>query len=382
MARRGDLVDVFALAGADAPLGVTTIRGVTVYSVQKRAQNETHKWVYVWRLLRFLCISSIFLSRRHRIAKYDLVHVHNVPDFLVFAAWYPKWTGAKVILDIHDIVPELFICKFRTRIGGMYFRLVLFLEKASAAFAHHVIVANDLWRDRLVSRSVPQEKCSVCLNRVDLSIFYRRPRIRNDGKFVVLFPGTFQWHQGLDIAIEAFVSLKDKAPNTELHLYGPAGALEDRLRGLVLRLGLEGQVRFCGLLPLDRIPDVIANADLGIVPKRADSFGNEAYSTKIMEFMSQGVPVVVSRTTIDTYYFDESVVRFFPSGDSLALANAILDLGADQSARDRLTQRGFEYVDANSWDRKERGYFQLVDRLCAGAVQSGVQETTVRRPAR
>ena len=36
---------------------------------------------------------------------------------------------------------------------------------------------------------------------------------------------------------------------------------------------------------MDQIPDIIDNADLGIVPKRADSFGNEAYRTKIMDFV-------------------------------------------------------------------------------------------------
>ncbi len=35
-------------------------------------------------------------------------------------------------------------------------------------------------------------------------------------------------------------------------------------------------------------------ADLGVVPKRAEGFGNEAFSTKILEFMACGVPVLVS----------------------------------------------------------------------------------------
>ena len=36
----------------------------------------------------------------------------NIPDFMVFAAVFPKLTGAKIILDVHDIVPELFVTRF------------------------------------------------------------------------------------------------------------------------------------------------------------------------------------------------------------------------------------------------------------------------------
>ena len=58
----------------------------------------------------------------------------------------------------------------------------------------------------------------------------------------------------------------------------------------------------------------MANADIGIVPKRNDSFGNEAFSTKILEFMSLSIPVVISSTRIDRHYFNDTVVRFFESG--------------------------------------------------------------------
>ncbi len=151
-------------------------------------------------------------------------------------------------------------------------------------------------------------------------------------------------------------------PNVELHLYGN-GRLEPDLRAQAARLGLNGSVRFFGSVPLDRMPEVMANADLGVVPKRADGFGNEAYSTKIMEFMSQGVPVIASRTKIDTYYFDDTVVRFFPSGDVQALADAMIDLIRHKDLRDSLSARGKEYVAQNSWDVRKQDYFDLVDSL-------------------
>jgi glycosyltransferase involved in cell wall biosynthesis len=362
LAKRGDHVDVIALAGGAVPVGSEEISGVTVYRVQHRIRNERGKWSYAWRLLRFLFLSSVFLTRRHREIRYDVVHVHNLPDFLVFAAWYPKLTGTRVILDIHDIVPELFANKFDTQPGDIYFEFLKFVEKASAAFADFVIVSNHLWYEKLISRAVSKEKCTVFLNHVDSALFYRRQRTRTDDRIIIIFPGSFQWHQGLDIAIEAFALVRKKVPNAEFHIYG-GGDEKTELMELRDRLGLSESVKFCGSASLEGIADVISNADVGVVPKRADSFGNEAYSTKIMEFMSQGVPVVLSRTKIDNFYFDDSVVRFFVSGDVQALAEAMLEVIENKTLRESLIAGGFRYVELNGWDRRKPEYLDLVDTL-------------------
>ena len=362
LVKRGDQVDVIAVSGENLPLGTTVINGVTVHHIQQRTRDERSKWTYAGRLLRFLVLSSIYMTRLHRRHRFDLIHVHNVPDFLVFAAWYPKLMGVKLILDIHDIVPEFFESKFSAKARNQYVRVLKSVEKVSMAFADHVIVSNHLWHEKLIARSVSPGKSSVLLNHVDLAQFYRRPRTRNDGKFIILFPGSFQWHQGLDVAIGAFAKIKDQVPNAELHLYG-GGNIQPDLIGLADQLGLKDKVKFCGSISLDRIPDVIANADLGIVPKRADSFGNEAYSTKIMEFMSQGVPVVVSRTKIDTFYFDDSVVKFFESGNAEAMAEAMLQVIEDSALQDALIAKGYDYVARHSWDEKRKCYLDLVDSL-------------------
>jgi glycosyltransferase involved in cell wall biosynthesis len=287
-----------------------------------------------------------------------------MPDFLVFAAWYPKLNGAKLILDIHDVVPELFASKFKTRLKASYLELLKTVERLSAGFVDHVIVSNHLWHKTVVARSVPEERCSVLINHVDTEMFSPHARTRKDGKVVVLFPGSLQWHQGLDIAISAFAEVKRKVPNAEFHIYsGAGGDMKASLKRLVQTLSLEDCVKFLGGVPIDEMAAVIANADLGVVPKRADSFGNEAYSTKIMEFMSQGVPVVVSRTKIDSFYFEEGVVHFFPSGNSQAMAQAMLDVIHDPDLRASLIARGYEYVERNDWAQKKQEYIDLIDSL-------------------
>lgn len=371
LAARGDLVDVIALRSPHSG-AVEVLKGVNVYGIQHRANDETGKWSYARQLLAFLCGSFLFATRKHRQIKYDIVHVHNIPDFLVFAALYLKWTGARIILDIHDLVPELFEGKFHSRPNGRYVRLLKVVERLSARFSDHVIISNHLWEKRITERSVAADKCSVLINHVDPTVFYRRERVRADGKLVLLFPGSFQAHQGLDVAIRALARLKDRLPNCELHLYGGGGGRDAQaaLEKLASESGLNGRVRFFNSVPLDQIPQVMANADIGVVPKRADTFGNEAYSTKIMEFMSQGIPVVASRTAIDMYYFSDETICFFTSGDDQAMADALLKIINDPDLRKRLSKNGLAYAKRNSWDSKKAEYLSLIDSVCVEKFSS------------
>jgi glycosyltransferase involved in cell wall biosynthesis len=362
LASRGDLVDIIAYTTGDSPLNVTQLNGVNVYHVFKREPEGPSKWAYVWRLLRFLFAAVYQVLKLHRSVRYDVIHVHNPPDFMVLAAWWPKHTGAKVIIDIHDIVPEFFVSKFGANPNGWYVKFTKAVEKFSIALADHVIVSNHIWQETLIQRCATREKSSVFVNNVDPAIFYRRARTRTDDKPIVIFPGSFQWHQGLDLAIDAFAIVKKKLTNAEFHLYGGGGNTEELLQQ-IKALGLSDSVKYHGSLSLDKIVDVIANADLGVVPKRANSFGNEAYSTKIMEFMSQGVPVVASRTKIDSLYFDDTVIRFFESGNIEELAKAMIEVLENQALRESLVREGLAYAEQHGWERRKKEYFNLVDSL-------------------
>jgi glycosyltransferase involved in cell wall biosynthesis len=366
LANRGDSVDAFALDSGIRPGKFEVLNGVNSYRIQKRVRNEKGKAAYLGRILKFMFKASAILTWRHLRKPYDVVHVHNVPDFLVFSAWFPKLTGARIILDIHDILPEFFASKFGAERGSWYVEQLLRVERNSCAFADYVIIANHLWLDKITKRSVPPDKCAVVLNHVDRSIFYPRPRARQDDRLIAIFPGGLQHHQGLDIAIRAFPRVIQRFPTAEFHIYGD-GNMKEEWVALVKELGLEKQIFFFKPLSIQEVADRIANADAGIVPKRADSFGNEAYSTKIMEFMSQGVPVVASRTKIDTFYFQDREIAFFTSGSEVDLAAKLIRVWSDSSYARGLAWNGFAYVAANSWESKRHEYFSIVDNKAYSA---------------
>ncbi len=339
------------------------VKGVRVLRIQQRVKNESGKYSYLSRILRFFFRSMFEITRRHLKEPYDIIHVHSVPDFEVFAAFIPKLKGAKIILDIHDIVPEFYAAKFNVSQDSVVFSALRLVERLSASFANHVIIANDLWLDKITARSTTKNKCTSFINYPDLSVFYPGLRTRKtDGKFIMVYPGTLNWHQGLDIAVKAFAIANEDVPEIELHIYGE-GSAKPEIHKLIEELQLINKVFIRSPLPLREIASVMANADLGVVPKRNDSFGGDAYSTKILEFMALGIPVVVADTRIDKYYFNESLVRFFKSGDELDLAHVIVDAYNNRKLNDQLASRALEYVHQYSWERKRDDYLAIVEGL-------------------
>jgi glycosyltransferase involved in cell wall biosynthesis len=310
-------------------------------------------------------LTALQLRRR-----YDVVHVHNVPDFLVFAALVPKLAGARIILDIHDVLPELYAGKFGAERGSIAFRLLLLVERLSCRFADHVIVANHLWHVKLVQRTVPAARCTAMLNYPDLQVFKpRAQRDRADGKFVILYPGTLNHHQGLDLAVEAFNVVKDRMPDAEFHIYGEGPGRPGLVR-LIEQLGLSSRVKVMDRRPLREIAQVMADADLGVVPKRADGFGNEAFSTKTLEFMAAGVPVIVARTEVDAHYFDETLVRFFVPGDKDDLARVMLNVYEHRAEHAQWIRTARDFAMANSWQMRSVEYLGIVESLVRPAAHS------------
>jgi len=362
LVRRGDTVDVISLR-RNGQSHYEELNGVRIFKVQERVRDEKGRLDYLRRIIKFVLKSAFLLTRKHLSLPYDLIHVHSVPDFEVFAAIMPKLSGAPVILDIHDIVPELYASKFKLRKNSVAFKFLVLLEKASIAFSDHVIISNDLWRKRLISRSVSREKCTAILNYPDDRLFHRSGRLNKNGERIVLmYPGTLNHHQGLDIAINAFSTINHKLPNAKLIIYGE-GPAKECLADLIRKYGLEKQVFLYNQVPLHEIARIMAEADIGVIPKRNDDFGGEAFSTKSLEFMILGVPIIVSRTLVDQFYFNESIVKFFDPGNVENLAAVMLEMAQDKVLRDRLSAGGIEFLKKNSWSAKENMYLDIVESL-------------------
>lgn len=362
LAQRGDRVQILGLRQRGSKKRMR-LNGVHILRLQSRTVKEKHPLAYLLKTTAFQLKAAFWISMQQLRHRYDLIHAHNIPDSMVFSAFLPKLMGAKVILDIHDIVPELFSSKFGCNHNSLLFRIICRIEKLSARFSDHVIISNDLWYEKLTRRSVEPAKCSVLINYPDASLFHSNGIYKQTSdKKMVIYPGSLNIHQGLDIAVDAFARVVLRVPEAEFWIYGTGPAWND-LNRQIEDLHLKDRIFLKRPIPIDQIASVMASATCGVVPKRAEGFGNEAFSTKIMEFMALGVPVVVSRTAIDQYYFDDSLVLFFESGSPEDLAEKIARLLEDSELRQILIDNGLQFVKQNNWNVKRSLYLDLVDRL-------------------
>lgn len=346
----------------------STFNGATIFHLQKRVYNEKGPLTYFSKIMRFFFLSMFKVTLNHFRYGYNIIHIHNVPDFLVFTAIIPKLFGAKIVLDIHDILPELYCEKFKTKENSLLGKALRFIEHISVKFADHVIVANDIWMKRIQERNnLPKSKCTTILNYPNTSFFSNEEKQikSNNSPFNIVYPGHLSYHHGIDVAIKALDIVKKQNVFFHFHIYARTFVATYRktIEKLILDLNLQDNITIHKPITPEQIPNVLHQADIGLVPKRGTGFAGEAFSTKLFDFFAAGLPIVASSTVVDRYYFDDSNIKFFEDENYKDCAEKIIALIASPKERKALSKKGLSYVEENNWLNKSTIYSDLLSSL-------------------
>jgi glycosyltransferase involved in cell wall biosynthesis len=278
--------------------------------------------------------------------------------------------GAKVILDLHDPMPELMMTIFDKSSGSRSVRLLKSLEKWSAARADQIVVPNMACRRLLAARTCPEDKIGVVMNSPDESIFPFRPAScsspleRNSNKpIVVMYHGTLVERNGLDLAVEAFTCLRKELLAAQLHIYGKPTPFLERVMQSARERGLQDNVLYFGERPLEQIVGAIDACDAGVIPNRSNAFTQINTPTRIFEYLARGKPVIAPRTAGIQDYFDEDSLLFFEPGNADELAQKIEFVISHPSEVLTITERGQQVYKRYAWKQEEQTLVRLVANL-------------------
>ena len=301
---------------------------------------------------------------------FDVIHLSNPPDLLIFVALPFKLLGKKIVFDQHDLSPEILLEHRQGSEGGVVHRLLVAFEYISYRCADVVICITNSVCDVAATRGgVPRANIFLVRNGPDLASFSNAkadPALRNGRSFLLTYVGMMGPQDGVDVLLRATKVLLDDFERQDVHVHLVGGGTElPRLQKLASELGVADHVTFAGKQPYEGVVTAIASADICVCPDPKTPMNDRANLVKLSEYMCLGRPVVA---------FDLNEVRhsagdaalYATANDPRDLAGKIEYLLQHPEERDRIGQIGARRVkDVLSWDHSKASLYAAYDWLFA-----------------
>lgn len=282
----------------------------------------------------------------------DLTIIISPPLFLGLPiAGAARLKRSKTLFHVQDLQPDAAVDLGMLRHRGAL-SILYTLEKWTYRVVDRISAISDGMAKRIAGKGIPERKISLFRNWAHdylVKPMPRSTRFRDEWKLgerhVVLYAGNMGVKQGLEMVIDAARLCRDQ-PDIVFLIVGDGGQ-KTELVERAERLGLDN-VLFRPLQPADALSELLATADIAVVPQRA-GVRDIVLPSKVANLMSAGRPVVVAaEPETDLYRLvrtAECGLTVAP-GDGTALAEAIVSLRQSEEDRLRLGRSGRRYVEA------------------------------------
>jgi glycosyltransferase involved in cell wall biosynthesis len=359
-------VTVFSLKQNTSPR-TYFLEGVEVRELNQTKYRGNNNINYLMYYLQFL-LRAFFACNRLLIKNsLDIVHIHNMPNYLVFSAILPYLFGKRIILDIHDTVLETYLTKFDKNANKILFKILRLEEKISSAFAHKIICVNHVQRDKMVERGITASKIEISLNVPDPKWFTPETngninKKNESRKFRMVYHGTIAKRLGIDITIQAVARLIEEIPSLEFHIIGTGEDVEE-FNELSKSLGLEKYVFFEKFVPLESLVAILDGMHLGIIANRKNMATELMLPVKMLEYIALNIPVVAPRLKAIQYYFTDDMVSYFEPENINSLCSVILELYKNEEKRTKQAQNAKKFLKKYGWETHKWGLINMYNQL-------------------
>lgn len=359
LVERGHSVDIICLHKRARP-ALERYDGINVFRLPLSHKRQGLLRYFFEYASSFIMVGTL-LSYLHVCKQYDRIQVNTLPDFLVFATLIPKLFGVKIILDMHEAMPELLRSKFGFRKSDLLTKILEFLERLSTKYADYVLAACSGFMQLHMRRGLSPFKVVVVHNVPDEYLFDYQKYVdvgREKGEFTIISHGSVLERYGFDVLIKAIPYLKNEIPKIRLSILGDGEYLPS-LRKLTEEKNLGKYVTFRGRVPLEQVPSAIHAADVGVVPIIKDEFTELMAPNKLFEYVAMRKPVIATRMKGILDYLDDSCVMFFQSGNEKELADCILELYRNPHRAKQLVENAWARYEKVRWNITKQVYLKV-----------------------
>jgi glycosyltransferase involved in cell wall biosynthesis len=302
-----------------------------------------------------------FLRREH----IDILHTHLFdPSIVGLTAGVLAGTPLRVMTRHHS--------DYHTRIHKIWH---VRLDQLCTRLCHAVIAVSRHTAEHLIAtEGAPPAKVHTVLNGIDfervrLSVPDAPQRLRAefapDGAALLLIVARLHPEKGHEFLFRALADLHKRVARPIRLLVAGTGPFEAAYRQIVRDLGFEDAVAFLGFRT--DAPDLMAAADLLVLPSLAEAFG-----LVLTESLYLGTPVVATRVGGIPEIVEDGVDGLLvPPGDSAALADALAELLNDPEKRHRLAGAGRARVSERfRFADMVRAYENVYEELACGGKET------------
>ena len=338
------------------------LENVNVIELHVQKYKGQNKVLHFKSYMQFLFLAFCKCNKLLFTRQIDIVHVHNMPNFLVFAGLLPRLSGKRMILDIHDSTPETYFAKYGEKANQLLFKLLCWEESLCCKFVSKLICVNHVQRDALVKRGLPSKKIAISMNVPDPKWFQTNgaPKDNTHNQNIkMIYHGTIAKRLGIDLAIRAFAKICHADSGMEFHILGN-GEGRDECTELIALLDLDAHVHFSGkVLPVESLLDVLRDMDVGIVANRENAATELMLPVKMLEYIALDIPVVAPRLKTIEYYFTDDMVSYFEPENVDSLAHAILNLFNNETRRKTQAEKAKAFLDQYGWETHKQDLINL-----------------------
>jgi glycosyltransferase involved in cell wall biosynthesis len=330
MAEQGVEIDLLTYgAGEDVDIpGVRIVRIPRVRFLEPIPVGPSGKKI-VLDMLMFLWTIGLLIKHR-----YSVVHAHEESVF--WCRFLKPLFRFRLIYDMHSSLPQQ-LTNFKFTKSRFLIGAFKWLEDNALRAADAVITICPDLRDYALSTGLSGDRHLLIENSIFDDVRLKKKAAATSGgasvaqtfdpRFpVILYAGTFEAYQGIDVLVRAFAVVAAKRPDARLWLVGGTEAQVRRARELVTELGLTDACVLTGVVPKAQALRYTADAAILVSPR----LHGTNTPLKIYEQLASGKPLVATRIWSHTQVLDEKVCYLVdPEPQSMAdgLLLALADLG-------------------------------------------------------
>jgi glycosyltransferase involved in cell wall biosynthesis len=283
--------------------GVRIFRTPSILGIRKIKIGPSLSKLPLDFYLLFLTISRLSRNR------YDLIHTHEEAGF--WGTILSRLFLIPHIYDMHSSLPQQ-LRNFKFSKSVWLITLFESLERWVLKYASAVItICPDLYDQ--VNRLSPDRGSVLIENVIDYAEVFGsnqnskqvQQKYTLEGRRVVLYAGTFEPYQGLELLIESAGIVLKKYPNMLFLMVGGHVQQVRHYESSVQKKGLTDHFVFTGQVPPQDVPAFMACSNLLLSPR----ISGTNTPLKIYSYLRSGIPVVATRILTHTQVLDDSVAE-------------------------------------------------------------------------